>query len=149
VPELQRPTGPPPRFASFREFYPYYLAEHSNRTSRRLHVIGTLLAVAIAAGALLASRWAWLLAVPLAGYLPAWVGHFFFEGNSPATFRHPLYSLRGDFSMLAEVIKPFGTKARVYVCGPTLLVEAVATALVQMALPIEQIRTERFGPTGV
>jgi len=99
-----RQPGPPPRFASFREFYPYYLAEHSNRTSRRLHVIGTLLAVAIAAGALLASRWAWLLAVPLAGYLPAWVGHFFFEGNSPATFRHPLYSLRGDFSMLAEVI---------------------------------------------
>ena len=104
VPELQRPTGPPPRFASFREFYPYYLGEHRNRTSRRLHVIGTLLAVAIAAGAVLTARWAWLLAVPLAGYLPAWVGHFFFEGNSPATFRYPLYSLRGDLSMLAEVI---------------------------------------------
>jgi ferredoxin-NADP reductase len=51
--------------------------------------------------------------------------------------------------MLGEVIKPFGTTARVYVCGPTLLVEAVASALVQMRLPIEQIRTERFGPTGV
>ena len=99
-----RPTGSPPRFASFREFYPYYLDEHRNHTSRRLHVTGTLLAVAIAAGALLTSRWAWLLAVPLAGYLPAWVGHFFFEGNSPATFRYPLYSLRGDFSMLAEVL---------------------------------------------
>ena len=59
------------------------------------------------------------------------------------------YRRRIDAAMLAEVIKPFGTKARVYVCGPTLLVEAVATALVQMALPIEQIRTERFGPTGV
>ncbi len=98
------PTGPPPSFASFREFYPYYLGEHGNRTSRRLHVSGTLLAVAIAAGAVVTSRWAWLLAVPLAGYLPAWVGHFFFEGNSPATFRYPLYSLRGDFSMLAEVL---------------------------------------------
>jgi hypothetical protein len=98
------PTGPPPSFASFREFYPYYLGEHGNRTSRRLHVSGTLLAVAIAAGALVTSRWAWLLAVPLAGYLPAWVGHFFFEGNSPATFRYPLYSLRGDFSMLADVL---------------------------------------------
>jgi ferredoxin-NADP reductase len=51
--------------------------------------------------------------------------------------------------MLGEVIKPFGTQARVYVCGPTLLVEAVATALEQIGLPIEQIRTERFGPTGV
>ncbi|TLY51799.1 MAG: DUF962 domain-containing protein [Gammaproteobacteria bacterium] len=99
-----RPTGPGPRFASFREFYPHYLAEHSNRISRRLHVSGTLLALAIAAGALLTSRWVWLLAVPPAGYLPAWVGHFFFERNSPATFRHPLYSLRGDFTMLAEVL---------------------------------------------
>jgi ferredoxin-NADP reductase len=59
------------------------------------------------------------------------------------------YRRRIDAAMLGEVIKPLGTKARVYVCGPTLLVEAVATALVQMGLPIEQIRTERFGPTGV
>jgi ferredoxin-NADP reductase len=59
------------------------------------------------------------------------------------------YRRRIDAAMLGDVIKPFGTKARVYVCGPTLLVEAVATALVQMGLPIEQIRTERFGPTGV
>jgi ferredoxin-NADP reductase len=59
------------------------------------------------------------------------------------------YRRRIDAAMLAEVIRPFGMQARVYVCGPTLLVEAVATALVQMALPIEQIRTERFGPTGV
>lgn len=98
------PTGPPPSFASFREFYAYYLGEHGNRTSRRLHVSGTLLAVASAAGAVVTSRWAWLLAVRLAGYLPAWVGHFFFEGNWPATFRYPLYSLRGDFSMLVEVL---------------------------------------------
>ena len=58
------------------------------------------------------------------------------------------YRRRIDAAMLAEVIKPFDKRARVYVCGPTLLVEAVANALVQMELPIEQIRTERFGPTG-
>ena len=58
------------------------------------------------------------------------------------------YRRRIDPAMLAEVIKPFDKRARVYVCGPTLLVEAVANALVQMELPIEQIRTERFGPTG-
>src|SRR6202048_161081 len=90
-----RPTRPPPSFASLRQFYPYYLGEHSTRTSRRLHVTGTLLAVAIAAGALVTGRWAWLLAVPVAGYLPAWLGHFFFEGNSPATFRYRVCSLRG------------------------------------------------------
>jgi len=58
------------------------------------------------------------------------------------------YRRRIDAGMLAEVIKPFGQRARVYVCGPTLLVEAVANALVEMELPTAQIRTERFGPTG-
>ena len=98
------PTVKPPRFASFREFYPYYLAQHANRTSRRLHVAGTLLALATAVLVLGSGRWGWLLAVPVAGYLPAWAGHLFFEGNSPATFRYPLYSLRGDFTMLVEVL---------------------------------------------
>jgi len=91
-------------FASFRDFYPYYLEQHRSRASRRLHMSGTVLAVLIAAAAVARARWAWLLAVPLAGYLPAWVGHFFFEHNSPATFRHPLYSLRGDFVLLLEVL---------------------------------------------
>ena len=92
------------RFSSFREFYPYYLEQHSNPRSRRLHVCGTLLAILIAATALLSNHPLWLLAVPLAGYLPAWAGHVLFQHNLPATFRHPLYSLRGDFVMLAEVL---------------------------------------------
>ena len=58
------------------------------------------------------------------------------------------YRRRIDAAMLAEVMKPFAGRARVYVCGPTLLVEAVANSLVQMELPIEQIRSERLGPTG-
>jgi hypothetical protein len=94
----------PSQFASFREFYPYYLQQHSNPTSRRLHVAGTLLALAIAAFAIVSTRWEWLLVAPLAGYLPAWFGHLLFERNSPATFRHPLYSLLGDFAMLGEVL---------------------------------------------
>jgi len=94
----------PQRFASFGEFYPYYLQQHLNPISRRLHVGGTLLAVAVVAAALSTRCWAWLLAAPLVGYLPAWLGHFLFEGNSPATFRHPLYSLRGDFTLLTEVL---------------------------------------------
>jgi ferredoxin-NADP reductase len=71
---------------------------------------------------------------------------FTFTRQAPADWTG--YRRRIDAAMLSEVIKPFGASARVYVCGPTLLVEAVANALVQMALPIEQIRTERFGPTG-
>ncbi len=58
------------------------------------------------------------------------------------------YRRRIDAAMLGEVIKPFDKRARVYLCGPTLLVEAVANTLVQMELPTEQIRTERFGPSG-
>ena len=98
------PNRPPPSFASFREFYPYYLGQHSHPVSRRLHVSGTLLALLLAGGALVTGRWLWLLGVPLAGYLPAWVGHYLFERNSPATFSHPLYSLRGDLLLLTEVL---------------------------------------------
>lgn len=94
----------PPRYASFRDFYPFYLGEHANRTSRRLHVCGTLLALALAATALASGRLALLWAVPVAGYAFAWVGHYFFEKNTPATFTHPLYSLRGDFTMMYEVL---------------------------------------------
>jgi hypothetical protein len=105
VPQLPRSrTDRAPRFASFREFYPYYLGQHGDRTSRRLHVTGTLLALLVVAAALLSGRWRWLLLAPLAGYLPAWVGHYFFERNTPATLSHPLYSLRGDLVMLAEVL---------------------------------------------
>ena len=94
----------PPRYGSFREFYPFYLGEHANRTSRRLHVSGTLLALAVAGAALLSGRLALLWAVPVAGYAFAWVGHCFFERNAPATLRHPFYSLCGDVCMLYEVL---------------------------------------------
>ena len=92
-------------YASFREFYPFYLSEHANRTSRRLHVSGTMLALALLAVALATQRWLLLAAAPIAGYGFAWVGHYFFEKNRPATFTHPLYSLRGDLQMLADVLR--------------------------------------------
>lgn len=80
------------RYQSFAEFYPYYLQEHSNPVCRRLHYAGSLLVLAILAYALLTQQWLWLLAMPLAGYGFAWVGHFIFEKNRPATFQYPLYS---------------------------------------------------------
>jgi hypothetical protein len=92
------------RFASVREFYPVYLAEHANRTCRRLHVVGSTLAIACVV-ALVITRNAWWIAAALAcGYGFAWVGHFFFERNKPATFRHPVYSFAGDWVMYVQVL---------------------------------------------
>ncbi|HAI59609.1 MAG TPA: DUF962 domain-containing protein [Xanthomonadaceae bacterium] len=98
-------SKPAPGFASFREFYPFYLGEHRNRTSRRLHVIGSaavLLILALVLAQVLAP-W-WLLALPVVGYGFAWVGHFVFEKNRPATFKHPIYSLMGDWVMFKDVL---------------------------------------------
>ena len=90
------------RYQSFAEFYPYYLQEHSNPVCRRLHYAGSLLVLAILAYALFSQQWLWLLAMPLAGYGFAWVGHFVFEKNRPATFDYPLYSLMGEWVMLKD-----------------------------------------------
>lgn len=98
---MDRPTA---GFASFREFYPYYLSEHRDPTCRRLHVVGSTLVLVIVAAAALSGRWSWLWAAPVAGYGFAWVGHYFFEGNRPATFRHPFYSFVGDWAMYRDVL---------------------------------------------
>lgn len=92
------------RFSSFAEFYPYYLQEHSNATCRRLHYVGSLLVLAIIAYAVMTQQWLWLLAIPLVGYGFAWVGHFVFEKNRPATFDYPFYSLMGDWVMLKDAL---------------------------------------------
>jgi hypothetical protein len=90
--------------SSFREFYPYYLSEHRNATCRKLHFAGSTLVLAIIAAALVAQQWALLWLVPLAGYGFAWLGHFAFEKNRPATFKYPLSSLAGDWVMYWQLI---------------------------------------------
>jgi hypothetical protein len=90
-------------FASFAEFYPYYLSEHRNTVSRRLHFVGSLGVIGCLAMALATGDWLWLPAAVICGYGFAWVGHFFFEKNRPATFRHPLYSLMGDWVMFKDI----------------------------------------------
>src|SRR5262245_40624653 len=92
-------------FASFRDFYPFYLGEHSNRICRRLHFIGTSLVLLLLATALFTGHWRLLWWLPVAGYGFAWVGHFVFEKNRPATFQHPLYSLMGDFVMYGDILR--------------------------------------------
>ena len=85
-------------FRSFEEFWPHYVAEHSRKATRWLHFAGTTAAILCAAAAVFLHPWL-LLAVPVAAYGLAWIGHFVVEGNKPATFRHPLWSLLGDIRM--------------------------------------------------
>ena len=86
------------RLGSFEEFWPYYVAQHRHPMNRALHFVGTSLVLASVVLALFESP-AWLLVTPFAGYGFAWIGHFGFERNRPATFTYPLWSLRGDFRM--------------------------------------------------
>ena len=91
-------------FATFREFYPFYLREHLNVTCRRLHFAGSSLVLGVVLAALLSGDLRWLIAAPFAGYGFAWIGHYFFEHNRPATFKHPLYSFIGDWAMYRDIL---------------------------------------------
>ena len=136
------------RYATFEEFYPHYLHEHSQKTTRQLHYVGTtlfliyilinpLLVIPIAAGSLAAystmpffrhlssglseislfliiyviggkliTRSFKRTLIPLLlGYTFAWIGHFAYEHNKPATFIYPTFSLMGDFRMIYDAIK--------------------------------------------
>lgn len=100
-------TNPPMkigRFQTFAEFYPFYLGEHSNATCRRLHFFGTLLVIATLATVIFTGAWNKIWLVLLFGYGFAWVGHFVFEKNRPASFKQPLYSLTGDFVMFWQLL---------------------------------------------
>lgn len=94
----------PRRFESFAEFYPFYLSEHADRTCRRLHFVGSSIGLACLAMLLATGRPVWLLAGLVAGYSFAWVGHFVFEKNRPATFQYPLYSFIGDWAMFRDML---------------------------------------------
>lgn len=91
-------------YRTFGDFYPYYLTEHANRTSRRLHFMGTCSALVLLLTAMVTQVW-WLVGAALVqGYAFAWVGHFFFERNKPATFKYPLMSLMGDWRLWWEIL---------------------------------------------
>ncbi|MCS5594732.1 MAG: DUF962 domain-containing protein [Porticoccaceae bacterium] len=92
------------RFNSFKEFYPFYLAEHSNRTSRRLHFTGSWLVLACITFSFWRASPLYLLMTPVVGYSLAWVGHFYYEHNKPATFQYPIYSLLGDWKMFLDIL---------------------------------------------
>jgi hypothetical protein len=89
-----------PIYTSFAEFWPFYLSQHSHPASRKLHVFGTVMGLIWVVGCLILGRMAWLPGAFVLGYGPAWIGHFGFEKNRPATFTYPLWSFRADFKML-------------------------------------------------
>jgi hypothetical protein len=97
-------TAEAKHYASFSEFYPFYLSEHANRTCRRLHFVGSCLGLACLGLAVATLDAWWLLAGVVVGYAFAWVGHYFFEKNRPATFTYPFYSFLGDWVMWKETL---------------------------------------------
>ncbi len=92
------------QFQNFSEFYQFYLSEHSDPTCRRLHFLGSGLVLITLVYILATSKWLLLLLLPVIGYGFAWIGHFFFEENRPATFKYPLYSFMGDWVMFKDML---------------------------------------------
>ena len=94
----------PERITSLKDFWPFYLTEHSDRINRNLHAIGSTLVLAILGYAIFTANFWLLLVLPICGYGFAWFGHFVFEKNKPATFKYPLYSFVSDWIMLYYVL---------------------------------------------
>ncbi|WDE14651.1 Mpo1-like protein [Thalassomonas haliotis] len=92
------------QYKSFAEFYPFYLSQHANLVCRRLHFTGSLLMLLLLVYIVFSRSWLLLWLLPVIGYGFAWIGHFFFEKNKPATFSYPFYSLLGDWVMFKDIL---------------------------------------------
>ena len=90
------------KYKSFKEFYPFYLSEHINPICRLLHFAGSFFVISIIIMSFFNIKM--LFFAPLCGYGFAWIGHFFFEKNKPATFKYPLYSFIGDWIMFKDIL---------------------------------------------
>lgn len=88
------------RIKRYADFFDFYLMEHDDPRSRALHYAGSIAGLACAVLFVVTFNPWFLLIGLVAGYGPAWVGHFFFEKNRPATFRYPVWAFISDFRML-------------------------------------------------
>ncbi len=92
-------------FSSFHDFYPYYLSQHTKRSTKILHFIGISLLLLLVLLTLYIHLWCLFLVAILQAYFLAWIGHYFFEHNQPATFTHPWYSMLGDWQMWLDIVR--------------------------------------------
>ncbi len=86
--------------ASFDDFWPYYLREHLDSTCRLFHYVGSIWGLLCVLNLFTTGSVLWLVYGIVGGYGMAWLGHFVFEKNKPATFQYPLWSFMGDWRML-------------------------------------------------
>ena len=89
-------------YKTFKKFYPFYISQHQNYYCRALHFIGTSIIIFLLI--FYVSEPIDLIFLPIIGYGFAWIGHFFFEKNKPATFDYPIYSVMGDFVMFWKIL---------------------------------------------
>ena len=92
------------RYDKFAQFYPYYLSQHQNTMCRRAHFLGTTSAIAAVVQYVVSPDPWWLLLAVVSGYGGAWIGHYFYEKNRPASFDHPWYSFCADWVMYWEML---------------------------------------------
>ena len=92
------------KYASFAQFYSYYLTQHRDRRCRRAHFLGSSSAIAALAQYIDSLNAWWLLVAVVSGYGGAWIGHFFYEKNRPASFSQPWLSFRADWVMYWQML---------------------------------------------
>ena len=95
----------PTRYTNYKDFFPFYLREHSKKSTRIFHYFGTIGYQILFWSLIFTQNYIFIPLVLLAGYGPAWIGHFFIEKNKPATFKYPFYSLIGDYKMYLEILQ--------------------------------------------
>ena len=90
---------------NYSEFYRFYLTEHRSMMSRRLHATGSSLGIYFFSKAIRQRKAKYFVYGLVSGYACAWVGHFVFEKNKPASFKQPFYSFISDWRMLADIVR--------------------------------------------
>ncbi|RZG86032.1 DUF962 domain-containing protein [Acinetobacter sp. WCHAc060033] len=98
-PKIQMPIK------KYSEFYRFYLTEHRSIMSRRLHAAGSSIGIYFFTKAIRQRKAKYFVYGLVSGYACAWVGHFVFEKNKPASFKQPLYSFISDWRMLSDILR--------------------------------------------